>query len=198
LRLATFGAGATILGAAVAGSTAAAPRARLWLYDRRLGPYGRHPAPNPPTDGVGPLADDDLGALLAATEVIVGFPLQLAHYEALFRWRAEHQAGYRARYQRFRASLDRAAVEDPGCYFSECDRPTRARLLEKLALTVPLAQVDKSQLLLGARDWEQYHTYITREILRLFAKTDALIAIGYDAWPGVPRGLDAYRRAPVP
>ena len=39
--------------------------------------------------------------------------------------------------------------------------------------------------------------YILDEALALFARTDAWVVLGYRGWPGQPRGLDRYRRAPA-
>jgi hypothetical protein len=48
----------------------------------------------------------------------------------------------------------------------------------------------------GGRAWAAYDRFIMREALALFADTDAWVLTGYDGWPGTPRGLERYRRAP--
>jgi len=41
-----------------------------------------------------------------------------------------------------------------------------------------------------------YHRHIVREVLALFARTDAWILLGYEAWPGTARGFTRYVQAP--
>jgi hypothetical protein len=48
----------------------------------------------------------------------------------------------------------------------------------------------------AGRRWVTYNTVIFDEALALFADTDAWILAGYEGWPGTPRGLERYRRAP--
>lgn len=38
---------------------------------------------------------------------------------------------------------------------------------------------------------------VADQILGVFARTDAWVALGYESWPGQPRGLTAYRQAPA-
>jgi hypothetical protein len=42
----------------------------------------------------------------------------------------------------------------------------------------------------------QFRNYVLLEVLALFCQTDAWVALGYEAWPGTPRGLETYREAP--
>jgi len=46
-----------------------------------------------------------------------------------------------------------------------------------------------------ARDEARFARHVVREVFRRFARTDAWVLAGYDAWPGTPRGL-ARRGAP--
>jgi hypothetical protein len=46
------------------------------------------------------------------------------------------------------------------------------------------------------REWLRFDQYIVRDILLLFLRTDAWTSLGYEAWPGTPRGLERYTQAP--
>jgi hypothetical protein len=103
-----------------------------------------------------------------------------------FRWRAEHLPGHRALIERFAARLDAAARRAGAGGFEELPPAAQARLLARLAPARGWRRVwrgiaDRAT----ARDSEQ----VVREFLRVFARTDAWLRSGYEAWPGTPRSV---------
>jgi hypothetical protein len=147
----------------------------------------------------GSLSDQAVRILLAATETLVGYPVEKDHYADFFRWHSENLNGYRALYERFAAMVSRTARQSSGCDFAECEDAVRKRILDaayrvrargmlaKLRARVFEHNVD--------RDWELFDSYIARPVVGLFANTDAWRLSGYDAWPGTPRGLEKYRQS---
>jgi hypothetical protein len=145
----------------------------------------------------GSLSPRTLGTLLLATSALAGVPVQPAHYEDFFRWRAENLRGYKTLYEQFAAALDRRARQSVGCGFAECSQPMQQQILARLpqvrSATTRWAKVRVAVL---EREWLLFDRYIVRNILLLFYKTDAWTLLGYEAWPGTPRGLDRYTQAP--
>ena len=129
-----------------------------------------------------------LRALLATTEALVVAAVETSHYEDLFRWRAENLGGYRALYERFAAVVDRAAKEAGKPDFASCDMKLRREILQRMK--------SRAYAVVFERDELRFETYIFRQILVLFSRTDAWILLGYESWPGTPRGLQAYAKAP--
>ncbi len=114
-------------------------------------------------------SQDDLATariLLAATAAVVGMSFERSHYESYFTWRLAHLPDASAAYRRAAASLERAAREELGAAFDRASDRDRARLCERC--------LDPA---------------LRREILELFAATDAWTALGYDGWPGMARGF---------
>jgi len=161
--------------------------------------HGLPRTPGPPAlDGAptGTIGAEGLRTLLAATRAIVLEPIDAAHYAAFLRWRAEHLPGHYALYERFRATVDGIARVEEGLPFAECPVASQRRILR------PALKVRSPQTAIGRfahgdeRDWALYHRHIVREVLALFARTDAWILLGYEAWPGTPRGFARYVQAP--
>lgn len=149
----------------------------------------------------GPLDADALAALTAAAHALLPAGVQISRYEAQFRWRAANRAGYRALYERFVAALDRAARSAGHARFGAADLAAQQAILARLTrarLAVrtrdPLGAL---RLALFDREWLVFDRHILRDLLALFAQTDAWLLAGYPSHPGTPRGLDTYRQ-PVP
>jgi hypothetical protein len=140
---------------------------------------------NTPT---GPLEEGVLRTLLATTETLVGTPVKTAHYETFFRWRSENLSGYRGLYERFAVVIDRAAKKAGKPDFASCDLEVRREILQSMTSRV--------YALVFERDWFRFEKHIFQQILTLFSETDAWILLGYESWPGTPRGLDSYTKAP--
>jgi hypothetical protein len=181
-----------LLAAGAAGLTASALRL--------LGPFRSLPRPpGPPTlsgTATGAIGAETLGTLLAATRAVVLEPIEATHYAAFFRWRARHLPGHHALYERFRVTVDGIARREVGLAFSQCSPAAQRRILR------PAIEIRAKQAAggwpsgAGERDWLLYEWHIVREALALFARTDAWILLGYEAWPGTPRGLTRYLQAP--
>ncbi len=179
------------LGAAL---TAAAASWGAWRIFRTAEPPAPPALPDAPP---GPLGASTMAALLAAAEAAIGFPIERAHYEEYFRWRAAHLHGYRALYRRFEVVVDRDAHRLAGCAYAACTAALRRRILDHSSRAGrPKTAWDRLRVGLAGRDWLLYEQYVLGEALALFARTDAWVVLGYDAWPGTPRGLDRYRRPP--
>ena len=182
-----------LLSVGAAGITAGALRWRSGLHapPRPIWPPALDDAPT------APVSADGSRTLLAAVRAIVLEPIDAAHYAAFLRWRAEHLPGHYALYERFRATVDGIARVEEGLPFAECPMASQRRILR------PALKVRSPQTAIGRfahgdeRDWALYHRHIVREVLALFARTDAWILLGYEAWPGTPRGFARYVQAPL-
>jgi hypothetical protein len=183
----------TLLGAAAAACAAAALGVWRWLDE----PGGPAWSPELSATAPGPVADATLATLVAAARTVIGRPIDPAHYAEYFRWRAEHLPGYRTLFERFAARIDRDARRTAGCAFAGCGTAARARVLRPASRArAPRSVLDAAWMAAGGRAWAAYDRFILDEALALFAGTDAWILTGYEGWPGTPRGLDRYRRAP--
>lgn len=183
----------TLLGAATWACAAAA--FGVWRWVEGAGGHGWTPALD--ASAPGPLGDGTISTLVAAAQTVIGRPTETSHYGAYFRWRAEHLPGYRALYERFAARIDRDARRAAHCLFAACGASDRARLLHPSARArEPRSVLDRAWMAADGRTWAAYNRFIFDEALALFAGTDAWVLTGYDGWPGTPRGLDRYRRAP--
>ena len=147
----------------------AAQSAKAWflapfraLYYRLLSP-GLEDAPT------GPLSARTLNALLMATRALAGVPVQIAHYEDFFRWRAENLLGYKALYEQFAAALDSRARRSVGCDFIDCSPQMQQKILEKVPeVRSASTRWDKVRVSVLERDWLLFDRYIVRDILLLF------------------------------
>ena len=136
----------------------------------------------------GLLGEGTFRALLATTEALVGTQVETSHYEAFFRWRSENLTGYRDLYERFAVVVDRAAKEARKPDFASCEMAVRREILQRMT--------PRTYALVFERDGLRFEKYIFQQILALFSRTDAWILLGYESWPGTPRGLDSYTKAP--
>ncbi len=145
----------------------------------------------------GPLDEHVLNALLAATDAYAGAPVERGHYVEFFRWHAETLPGYRTLYERFAATVDRAARRSLGCDFAACEHAARQKIVARaFRFDRPATRLSALRAAFLERDWTLFSAYIARPITSLFAHTDAWRRAGYDAWPGIPQGLDRYTQAP--
>jgi hypothetical protein len=170
---------------------------KTWLWAPLRTLYARLRSPGLEDTPTGPLSVETLSALLAATTALAGVPVQLAHYEDFFRWRAEHLPGYKALYEQFAAALAHRARRAVGCAFVDCSRQVQQKVLdERPQLRSGDTRWQKARVAVLEREWLRFDQYIVRDILLLFMRTDAWTALGYENWPGTPRGLERYTRAP--
>lgn len=184
---------------AVSGAALAAGAGTWWAAKRSAAGFYRRLVELPPA-AEGPLADRELGALMATTHALVGTEIDDERYADFFRWHAENVPGYRGLYARCASTLDERARAAGRRAFADCDPLIQKKILGR-AHQVRDAINDNDRLkslhlAIFDKDWFLYERYVVREILTLFARTDAWILAGYGQPPGVPRGLDAYREAP--
>ena len=154
-----------------------------------------HQLVNPALDktAIGPLSGHAVTTLLATTEAFLGSPVEKAHYEDFFRWHAETLPGYRALYERCAATVNQAARRAHGCDFAGCEVGMRQTILAPAFRAHRVeSRIDKVRFGLLEREWRLFDLHIFRPIVVLFARTDAWRAAGYDAWPGIPQGLERY------
>jgi hypothetical protein len=145
---------------------------------------------NPPLKDAtkGLLGEGAVRTLLATTDALVGTEVEKSHYGAFFRWRSENLSGYRDLYERFAVVVDRAAKEVRKSDFASCDMEVRREILQRTT--------SRTYAVIFDRDGVRFEKYILEQILALFSRTDAWILLGYESWPGTPRGLDSYTKAP--
>lgn len=150
--------------------------------------------PGLPEDTLTGLLDTQtLQVLMATTEALINIRIETTHYENFFRWRSENVRGYKTLYEQFALTVRTIA----GCNFAECDIATRRRILERAFQVRNLtSRWDTVRTGILERDWLRFDKYIVHEIFALFVRTDAWIVLGYESWPGTPRGLATYRQAP--
>jgi hypothetical protein len=174
-----------------------AQRATGWPLTLMRALYHRLLSPSLGDAPTGSLSTGALGTLLAATRALIGLRVEMAHYEDFFRWRAENLLGYKDLYEQFAEALDRHASRLVGCNFSDCGRQVQQKILEKLPHTRnATTRWQRVRIAVLERKWLAFDQHILRDILLLFYRTDAWTELGYDAWPGMPRGLDRYTQAP--
>ena len=144
-------------------------------------------APTPP----GPLDAGVVRTLLAATRALLGEPLEIGHYEDYFRWRAQNLPGYRSLYRDFTAALDRAARGPGRADFASAPAERQRRILSEM---LPVRGMSRLSRGLIGRDRERFAEFVVVEVFQRFTSTDAWLRIGYESWPGTPRGFDFYQR----
>ena len=84
-----------------------------------------------------------------------------------------------------------------GCDFVDCSRQMQQKILEELPqVRSANTRWHRVRVAVLEREWLRFDQYIVRDILLLFLRTDAWTLLGYEAWPGTPRGLDRYTQAP--
>lgn len=143
-----------------------------------------------------PLAAPVLDALNAVTAALVGEALDPMRYDDFFRWKAENAAGYGALYTRFARALDGEAQLAGAARFTSATEPQRLTALAKArgvrAMINTNDRVKGAWFMFFDRDWLLFERYVVREILTLFARTDAWVLAGYGQPPGVPRTIESY------
>jgi hypothetical protein len=174
-----------------------AQSAKAWLLAPFRVLYHRLLSPTLEDAATGPLSARTLNALMVATRTLTGVSAQITHYEDFFRWRSENLRGYKTLYEQFAAAVDRRARRSVGCDFVDCSPSMQQKILENVSqVRNANTRWDKVRVSVLERDWVLFDRYIVRDILLLFSKTNAWTLLGYEAWPGTPRGLDRYTQAP--
>jgi hypothetical protein len=135
-----------------------------------------------------PLSSDCTATLVSLARALVGDDVEVNIYRQFFGWRAEHLPGIRDAYEELARQLDIAARKRHGLRFAESDLQGRATIIHDLVDPSPDAVI-KGALTSTARA-------VRADVFALYAGTDAWLALGYDDWPGVPRGLEGYQHLP--
>lgn len=163
---------------------------RLW---RRLDGPSRsriHLSPAP----VQTLSPDSAALLSAAAAAMVGVRVDRVHYEEFYSWRSEHLPGYHALYEDIAETLRRPGQSPQA--FIDLAPDAGMRVLEAAFSPRAFDRFTWTTAWLDQRA-ARIRMYFVDETLELFNATDAWVALGYAGWPGMPRGLEAYRR-PLP
>jgi hypothetical protein len=182
----------TLAGLALAGAFAA----RRWGAALKFRLYWL--LTNPPLGDApqGPLPEGVVRALVAAAQALVDTEIETTHYATFFRWRAETLRGYRAVYGRFVTALDRTATEAGERDFASCGMARRQAILRQIDVTGAADRASRIYAMVFGRDSFRFEKYIIRQVLALFSQTDGWVLLGYESWPGTPRGLESYTKAP--
>jgi hypothetical protein len=185
------------------GIVAGASIVTVWLLGSRRGKllarlrafYYARTAPNLQRTPTGPLSQQALQVLQATTLVLVDTPVEMSHYSTFFQWQSENLPGYRDLYEEFALTLNQAGRRAAQRPFAECDIAVKQNILTK----VDLDRGRWAALAKGVfdRNWLRFEMYIVRQILTLFVRTDGWVLLGYESWPGTPRGLDRYTKPPA-
>lgn len=169
-----------------------------YLALKRLSPvqnlYIKLTSPVMKESSTGSLDPQTLKTLLLATEALVETPIEKRHYEDFFLWRSENLRGYKNLHEQLVAYLDRSAKQSNKRNYADCDTATQKKILESIRSATSF---DKLRMGILKDDWLLFEKYFFSEILLLFAMTDAWVSIGYETWPGKPRGLSKYTQPPL-
>ncbi|MDJ0620977.1 MAG: hypothetical protein QNJ63_30280 [Calothrix sp. MO_192.B10] len=183
----------TVIGAA------AVPGLKEGIYQKFYTWYKS--AQNLPDAAPGSLKASTLQSLMATTEALLEDKLQnKSVYEKFFQWHAKKVPGYHELYEKFATILNQEAKKVSSRNFPEVDIATRRKIIDRVAMipassALPL-KVENFRLTILERNKWYFDKFIVREIFQLFARTDALILIGYECWRTQPRGLNNYKIAP--
>jgi hypothetical protein len=161
------------------------------------GVYQRLSQPDLENGPTGVLSDRALRMLMATTQAIVDSPLEPGHYQDFFRWRSENVAGYHDLYEQFSSTLDSATRKKSNRDFADHDHAGRREILREIVTSDDRVSLGKVRRGVFDKDSLRYERHIVGEILELFSVTDAWVLLGYSSWPGTPRGLEEYQKAPA-
>lgn len=155
----------------------------------------RIPLPEAPP---GPLPDDTAAVLRALVEALfIAHPVDIERYLRYYSFHAEKIPGYRQVYTQFAKELEWTARWIYRRSFVECSKPERRQVLQPWWSLPQSRQDEITAAIFRGTVWMQNSQYVLRETLQLFMNTDAWIIVGYEAWPGMPRGLEVYLQPPA-
>ena len=155
------------------------------------GLYGRLAIPALPNTPPDDLDDATLAVLERVVPAVLQTSVPTAHYIEALRYRASYFNGYLDLYRSCARDLDERCRQNGWGSLVDVSPEITARLVTDERPTSYLGA-----RLTGRGEWVAYEHYIFREIVDIYARTDAWIDLGYDHWPWKARGLDAYRQAP--
>jgi hypothetical protein len=126
------------------------------------------PRPTPPD------LQETVRRLMLLTRAIIRLPVEDTHYENYYIWRLTNLPAERQRYQRLVGEIGEAGT----------------------SAHAETGQGDQDALLAVQQTHPEDLATLRREVLALFARTDALVHLGYESWPGTPRGFLGLTRRP--
>lgn len=145
----------------------------------------------------GPLPAETLKTLMATTEALVASPVEPTHYQDFFNWRAANVPGYLDLYKGFSSTVNRVAEKINRRNFADHDPASRRKILVEMMTNNQRGKLGRAFRGVFDRNTVLFEPYVIEEILALFNATDAWVLLGYSTWPGTPRGLENYRKAPT-
>ena len=120
-------------------------------------------------------------------------PIDVDRYMQYLEIRADNVPGYGDLYAQFQADVDRLAEQAHDMPFAETPITARRDIISPW-FTIPQSRTERATTVLtNGVPWLTYSHRIFAEILTIYMRTDAWVAIGYDSYPGTPRGLDNYK-----
>lgn len=141
-----------------------------------------------------PLDYRALANLLAVTRLLTHPFIENDHYEDFLKWRSENIRGYKYVYEKISLILENKSMELFSCSFLDCDAADQLAILGRIR---PRNRLDKVNKAVFSKDDLLFERFFIFDVLSLYARTDAWIELGYESWPGKPRGLNRYMRAPA-
>ncbi|MCB9454512.1 MAG: hypothetical protein H6671_00835 [Anaerolineaceae bacterium] len=148
------------------------------------------PLPDIPPGPMDDVVRETMRAVI--TTIFVNFPVDADRYEQYLVYHAEKINGYGKVYQDFVTELNRDSAYTYSKTFVDCNERERRFVLAPW-LRMPITRDERLMDGFGHGIFSlQVSQHIFRELLTMFMNTDAWIAVGYEAWPGMPRGLDNY------
>lgn len=120
-----------------------------------------------------------------AEALFSAYTIDAAGYRSFYSWRAENLPGYRETYQNF------VAVLNQNVDYATAPLTTRRDLL---APGLHLLRTEFQPTEPIPAGWDVFTQDVIFETIDLFIRRDAWRALGYTGWPGMSRGLEAYRQ----
>lgn len=161
------------------------PRGVLRNAYRRVEPA----LPDSPT---GRLSEPVLGGLEAVSRALLGESVDLQFYRRHFQWNAENREGFGQLYRSFVENLDDEAESFGAESFASLPEPQQVGYLDEV-IRIDQQTWRKMVGTLFQRKWLMYNRHIIETLFYLYVRRDSWKRLGYDASPGIARGLDAYR-----
>lgn len=147
----------------------------LGMIGKRL----RHPRPGKvPSHGpTGTIDGQTLALLMATAQTLTGLEKPDGPYGEYYAYQALNRPGYLDIYRAFGEALLHMAGAKTASAFARMSVDRRWSILEAVSRS----------------SGDRFDVPIHHETLAVFMRTDALKLLGYDGWPGSPRGLASYR-----
>jgi hypothetical protein len=169
---------------------------KLLLRNSSSTPQNKHPSALIRHASPGPLSVAHLNILLAMVTAVTQQQTLQGNYEGYFKWRSENMKDYRIRYEDYCGLLNQTSIEMTKRTFLDNPPALRLKIINSLR-TYLNGKPDPRRFDSREKRLFEFETLIVQETLQLFARTDALLAPGYNSFPGQARGFDSYRKLPA-